>query len=322
MTLSLAIDQYLVWKRANGYKCWKVEGVLRQMVRHLGNIQVADMTSDQMLSCLNRIPIANSTWVGKYWMYRRFFEHWIARAAISAFEMPPPRLNRPRIFVPHIFTSPEIRSLLEATKRNRRWDYVVDQPTLRTIIVLLYATGLPVGEIPTILDSDLDLEGGFIRIRSDQPHRNRLIPIGTDLCGVLREYQTTRIEPTGGSPFLFLTRRGKPPSSTRISISFRALRLASGVRRRVGSRHQPCISDIRFTFAVHRISAGIDNGDDLNRLLPALAAYMGQVGLGSTARYLALTPERFRKDLDKLSPRGESGHWKDDPELVKFLENL
>jgi len=322
MTLSFAIDRYLVWKRANGYKCWKVEGVLRQMVKHLGDIEVSGMTSDEMLSCLNRIPIANSTWVGKYWMYRRFFEHWLARGAIRAFEMPPPRLNQRRAFVPHVFTILEIRSLLEATKRNRRWDYVVDQPTLCTIVVLLYATGLPVGEIPTILESDLDLDGGFIRIRSDRPHRNRRIPIGTDLCGVLREYRANRIEPTGGSPHLFLTRRGKPPTSARISISFRALRLASGVRRRVGSRHQPCISDLRFTFAVHRISAGIENGDDLNRLLPALAAYMGQVGLGSTARYLALTPERFRKDLEKLSPRQELGHWKDDPELVKFLENL
>ncbi|WP_158789471.1 tyrosine-type recombinase/integrase [Granulicella sp. L46] len=322
MTLSLAIDQYLVWKRANGYKCWKVEGVLRQMVKHLGNIEVADMTPDQMLSCLNRISIANSTWVGKYWMYRRFFEHWLARGVIRTFEMPPPRVNPRRTFVPHVFTTPEIRSLLDATKRNRRWDYVVDQPTLRTIVVLLYATGLPVGEIPTILESDLDLDGGFLHIRSEQPHRNRRIPIGSDLCGVLREYKAIRAEPNAGGPYLFLTRRGKPPTSARISISFRALRLASGVRRRVGSRHQPCISDLRFTFAVHRISAGIENGDDLNRLLPALAAYMGQVGLGSTARYLALAPERFRKDLDKLSPRGESGHWKDDPELVRFLENL
>jgi integrase/recombinase XerD len=322
MKLSLAIDRYLVWKRANGYKCWKVEGVLRQMVKHAGDLEVADMTGEQMLGCINRIPSANSTWVGKYWMMRRFFEHWLARGAISEFEMPPPRVNQRRTFVPHVFTSPELRSLLEATKRNRRWDYAVDQPTLRTIIVLLYATGLPVGEIPTILESDLDLDGGFIRIRSGQPHRNRRIPIGTDLCEVLREYKANRVEPSGGSPYLFLTRRGKPPSSARISISFRALRLASGVRRRVGSRHQPCISDLRFTFAVHRISAGIENGDDLNRLLPALAAYMGQVGLGSTARYLALTPERFRKDLDKLSPRRDGGHWKNDPDLIKFLDNL
>jgi hypothetical protein len=60
----------------------------------------------------------------------------------------------------------------------------------------------------------------------------------------------------------------------------------------------------------------------LNRLLPALAAYMGQVGLGSTARYLALTPERFRKNLDKLSTVRRDSHWIDDPNLMRFLGNL
>ena len=322
MNLSLAIDQYLIWKRADGYKCWKVEGVLRQMVRHVGDIQIAEMTGEQMLGCLNRIPIANSTWHGKYWMMRRFFEHWLVRDVISTFEMPVARVSSRRTFVPHIFTIAELRALLRATKRNGRTGYAFDPQTLRTIVVLLYATGLPAGEVPSILDSDLDLDNGFIRIRSGEPHRNRRIPIGTDLCKVLQEYRANRLQPAGESPYLFLTRKGKQPTSARITKSFTGLRHASGVHRRVGSRLQPCLSDLRFTFAVHRISAGIENGDDLNRLLPALAAYMGQVGLGSTSRYLALTPERFRKDLDKLSPRLESGHWKDDPELVKFLESL
>ena len=322
MKLSLAIDQYLIWKRADGYKCWKVEGVLRHIVRHVGDIQIAEMTGEQMLGCLNRIPIASSTWHGKYWMMRRFFEHWLARGVIRTFEMPTARIHSRKTFVPHIFTIPELRALLQATKRNGRTGYAFDPQTLRTIVVLLYATGLPAGEVPSILDSDVDLDNGFIRIRSGESHRNRRIPIGKDLCKVLREYRANRLQRTPESPYLFLTKKGKQPTSARITKSFTGLRLASGVHRRVGSRLQPCLSDLRFTFAVHRISAGIDNGDDLNRLLPALAAYMGQVGLGSTSRYLALTPERFRKDLDKLSPQLELGHWKDDPELVKFLENL
>jgi integrase/recombinase XerD len=37
-------------------------------------------------------------------------------------------------------------------------------------------------------------------------------------------------------------------------------------------------------------------------MLPALSAYIGQQELASTERYLSLAPERFRKELDKLSP--------------------
>jgi integrase/recombinase XerD len=49
---------------------------------------------------------------------------------------------------------------------------------------------------------------------------------------------------------------------------------------------------------------------------------MGQVGLGSTERYLSMTPERFRKELAKLSPIRGRGHWRNDKVLMAFLENL
>ena len=61
---------------------------------------------------------------------------------------------------------------------------------------------------------------------------------------------------------------------------------------------------------------------DLNRMLPALAAYIGQVGLGSTERTLSLTPERFRKQLVRLSPQRRKKRWRDDPALMKFLAEL
>ena len=42
----------------------------------------------------------------------------------------------------------------------------------------------------------------------------------------------------------------------------------------------------------------------MNRMIPALSAYMGQHNLGAAERYLRLTPERFRSPLNKLSPNG------------------
>ena len=59
-----------------------------------------------------------------------------------------------------------------------------------------------------------------------------------------------------------------------------------------------------------------------HRLLPALAAYMGQAGLGSTERYLSMTPERFRKQLVKLSPQRRKRRWSDNPALMRFLAEL
>jgi integrase/recombinase XerD len=322
MKLSQGTEQYLAWKHGNGYKCERAKTILIQMIKYIGDIELAEVRTEHLLACLNRTPIVTSTWVCKYWMLRRFFEYCSGRGLMPDLEMPKPRINRRHDLEPHIFTRVELRSLLEATKRNRRTNYVLDQLTFRTIIVLLYATGLSVGEVPTILETDADLLNGYIRIRSQYPQRDRRIPIGRDLCEVLREYKMWRYQIATDCPYLFVTRSGKKTNSHSISKNFYGLRRAASVRRRDESRYQPRISDLRFTFAVHRISGWIESGDDLNRLLPALAAYMGQVGLGSTARYLALTPERFRKNLDKLSNKSRSGHWRDDPDLMRFLGKL
>jgi hypothetical protein len=61
----------------------------------------------------------------------------------------------------------------------------------------------------------------------------------------------------------------------------------------------------------------------MNRLLPALAAYIGLVGVGSTELYLSMTSEGFRKQLVKLSPqRPKKRRWRHDPALMKFLAEL
>jgi integrase/recombinase XerD len=80
--------------------------------------------------------------------------------------------------------------------------------------------------------------------------------------------------------------------------------------------------DLRQTFAVHRIASWIKEGADLNRMLPALSAYMGLAGVVSTQRFLFLTPERFKRELDKLSPLKGRKHWRDDPALMTFLASL
>jgi len=103
---------------------------------------------------------------------------------------------------------------------------------------------------------------------------------------------------------------------------FQRLRLRARIVRHDGSFYQPRMHDLRATFAVHRITSWIKNKADLNRMLPALSVYMGQVGLASTERYLYMTPERFRKELNRLSPMKPKRHWRDDPALLEFLTML
>lgn len=78
--------------------------------------------------------------------------------------------------------------------------------------------------------------------------------------------------------------------------------MKAGVRRRAGNPALPRMFDLRFAFAVHRIAFRIKNNADLNRLLPALATYLGLRALGTIERYMSMTPERHRRELEVLSP--------------------
>ena len=107
-----------------------------------------------------------------------------------------------------------------------------------------------------------------------------------------------------------------------MEATFRRLRKLAGVTRRDGVASSPRLHDLRHTFAVHRIDGWIKHGADLNRMLPALSVYMGRFGLGSSDRYLTLAPERFRAQLNKLSPQRGKRKWRDNPSLIKFLAEL
>jgi hypothetical protein len=125
------------------------------------------------------------------------------------------------------------------------------------------------------------------------------------------------------SPYFFVGKDGKALKEPALIVAFRRLRRLAGIERHDGATYQPRMHDLRTTFAVHRLTSWLRQGGDLNRLIPALSAYMGQCGLGSTERYLAITPERFRKQLLKLSPQHrKKRRWRDDPNLMKFLAEL
>jgi integrase/recombinase XerD len=73
-----------------------------------------------------------------------------------------------------------------------------------------------------------------------------------------------------------------------------------------GIRFQPRLHDLSSTFAVHRIAAWYEQGLDAQELLPALGAYLGQLGLISMNRHLSLTPEHYRKHLATACRRRDS----------------
>src|ERR1700691_2691183 len=296
---------------------------LSAVFRHAGNVEIGRITERKVASFLDGPLTSAVTWQHKYNLLRNFFMFWVARDALRAAPMPAPRPPVTSTFVPYIYSRTQVRLLLASVRAAQKPDACqFDAQTLRAFLLFLYGTGALVGEACSLRREDVDFKKRVMMIRGNRFDRSREIPIGPDLFKVLRRYHiTNHRKGEMNGPQFFLNKEGNALNRRTLIGAFRRLRRLAGVARHDGAIYQPRMHDFRHTFAV-RLSAWIKHGADLNRMIPALSAYIGQVGLGSTYRYLNLTPERFRAQLDKLSPRRGKRHWRDNPALMRFLTEL
>jgi len=189
-------------------------------------------------------------------------------------------------------------------------------------LLTMYGTGAFPKEILWLKRSDLDLKRNLMSLPGNAMIRPRTVPIGKDLHDLLSAYLHSKERSRVHNDNLFVSSSGKPLSERTFTKTFAKVRIRAGVVRVDGGRCKPRLHDLRQTFAIHRIGSWIQEGADLNRMLPALSAYMGLAGLASTQRFLFMTPDRFKSALDRLSPHGAAKHWRDDPTLMTFLGSL
>ena len=323
MTLFEAMRIYVQRKRSFGLEYQTPQRQLNSFARHVGDIPINSIAPRQVLSHLNCTQSSTTTWRNKYHLLKNFFEYWVARGEGETLPMPPIRTAERLTFIPYIYSKRELRSLFRETGNCQKRDSCsIDGTTFRMVLLFLYSTGMMTGEALRLAKQDVDEKAGFLMVRGGRFGRSRRIPIGPDLQRRLQRY----VRWTNGRRKLagnfFTNKDGSPINPRILSKCFERLRRLAGVLRHDGACYQARMHDLRHTFAVHRITAWFKQDADMNRMLPALAAYMGQVGLGSTERYLSLTPERFRTELVKLSPQGGKKRWRDDPALMKFLAEL
>ena len=323
MTICECVRGYVERKQIAGFSYIKSGSILWAFCKQVGDVPLDCINPRQVAAFLAGPQTSTVTWRHKYSLLKHFFEHWAARGELQALPMPPIRPPSPQTFMPYVYSRAQLRLLLRSTRASQKRDPCeIEWRTLRALLLFLYATGAQTGEALTLLRTSVDLKRSVITIHGSRFNRVRRIPICSDLRDAMRRYLHTTVRKKINSANFFVTRDGRPLNVVTLAKSFQRLRRIAGIARHDGSEHQPRMHDLRHTFAVHRITEWFKQGADLNRMLPALSAYIGQVGLGSTERYLSMTPERFRKQLVKLSPQRKKKRWRDDAALMKFLTEL
>ena len=304
MKLSSAIDRYVEAKRLVFGVSFKTGSrILRTFCRWSHNISIRSVRTWHVQTFLDRRPASDVTWLVNYRTLKAFFEFWMARNQVSELPLPRSRTAPHRNFTPYIYTLAELRQLLRWTSLRRKAAHrEIDSLTLRTILLFFYGTGARANEVLAISRGDIDLRAGTVTLRRPNTNMVRTLPLGPSLLQSLRAY-CEAIHGSGWCAQHFFVRRdGREISMQALIRAFRGVARKAGISRRDGVRRQPIIRDLRHTFAVHCLNAWLEEGKDPRSMLPLLAAYMGHISLSSTEKYLSVTPNRFRKQLSRLSP--------------------
>jgi integrase/recombinase XerD len=282
MTLHDAITQYVTFNQALGMRFQVDVAFLARLHRQVGDIELAALSSDHVAAFLKPRREITTTWLMKHRALRRFYAHAMTRGWVTT--SPVPRIV-PRVvqtFVPHIYTQAELRRLLDGIDAHQADPRcTIPGPTLRTLLLVLYGTGLRLGEALALHREDVDLRGAMILIRETKFYKSRQLPIGpmlTDRLAALLRGPTT-----GRASACFVNRYGVPLPGQTLRGTFVSLCAHVGVRGR--------LHDLRHTFAVHRLLAWYREGADVQRLLPHLSTYLGHARISSTQRYLTMIPE-------------------------------
>lgn len=321
MKLNIAVERYVAVRRQNGHAFRRGEKLLLAFSNRLGDTNLYNLTTEHVRAYLDQTDRSRIYWQDKYGIVANFLDYWTDLGAMPELALPAKRQKMRSALVPYIFTRYQLRDLLRAARRAHDCRDYIDIETMRTLILFLYGTGAGAVEILQLGLKDVDLKDRLISFSGIGP-RNRQIPISDSLTEVLNKYLTWRSKLKYSGTSFLVTKFDQPAKRANVAEHFKKLLKSACIVRLDGASCQPRLFDLRCTFAVHRITSWIRNGADLARMLPALSAYMGQAGLGSTERYLSLTPVRFQKQLNRLSPERRKFHWRNDQRLMSFLSSL
>ncbi len=159
----------------------------------------------------------------------------------------------------------------------------------RSIVELLYATGIRVSELCSVDVHDLDLDARTVRVLG-KGGKERVVPFGLPALDAARAWLEVRHRLTERRDALYVGRRGA-------RIDPRTVREA--VHRLTGQAGVPSLAPhaLRHSAATHVLEGGAD--------LRAVQELLGHASLATTQRYTHVSVERLRSTFRQAHPRAE-----------------
>jgi site-specific recombinase XerD len=285
------MTDYLDLRHSLGHAISDVGRLLPSFVAYLNDRGLSTVTVGAALDWAQSSPTGTSTsGPARRMSAARGFARYLA-GIDECTEVPPLRVvpSRQRWRRPFIFTAADIDSVMLQARTS------IESPlraaTYETLLGLLAATGLRIGEAIKLDRGDIDWDEGVLLIRESKFGKSRLVPLHPSAAKALVAFAVLREElqprPNTAAFFVSLTRNRLCYQV--VQQTFRHLVDSAGVGS--GAVSPPRLHDLRHTFAVTTLLAWYRSGQDVQAKIPALSTYLGHREPGSTYWYLSAAPE-------------------------------
>lgn len=165
----------------------------------------------------------------------------------------------------------------------------------RTILELIYSSGIRVGELVNLTEQSLQLEERLVKVFG-KGRKERIVPIGTTAAALLEDYidnvrpllaELNKSEEKAEK--LFLNRWGKNLSDRGVRLIFHKYII------RVSHKEDITPHSLRHSFATHLLEGGAD--------LRVVQELLGHVSISTTQIYTHVTKEKLTEVYRATFPR-------------------
>lgn len=265
---------------------------LMKFKAYLEQQKLADFKQDRFvilnfLATLKAQAMANNSVIRMVSSLRKFYRFLLETEQITIDPMQQVDSPKKQQHLPQVLSQAEVKRLLA----------VPDTTTAlgirdRTILEVLYATGLRVSELTHLKLAELHLSLGLIQTLG-KGDKERLIPIGDVAIEWIKRYlETSRptfLKAGQSEPILFLNHYGRPFTRQGIWKNLKQMVRAAGIEKDITPH------TLRHSFATHLL----ENGADL-RVVQEL---LGHADISTTQIYTHVSQKHLREVYDHYHPR-------------------
>ena len=286
--LEQALADYLQLRHSLGHEMAEAGRLLPGLVAYLDARGLPTVTIEAALAWAQQAPKSPAGRVTTIGPRRMTAARGLARylSGIDASTEVPPLGLMPRRGPwrqPFIYTSADIGALLAAARR--RIVSPLRAATYQTLIGLLAASGLRIGEAIKLDRGDVDWAQGVLLIRESKFGKSRLVPQHPSCMQALAGYAQLRdqLQPETAEPAFFTSLNRKRLLYAVVQLTFRQLIDDVGIG--AGAPWPPRLHDLRHSFAVRTLLGWYRAGEDVQANIPSLSTYLGHREPASTYWY-------------------------------------